>query len=358
MPGTLYGFPFNEDLFRYRWENEPDPVSTALIDSGVMQDNAEIASQISTGSDVYTIPFYKTIGGDPANYDGATDMPVVETEGASQSGIVWGRQQGWKARDFVIDFNSGADPIAQIASQVGRFWSKYHQTTLVSILNGIFSVSDNPMMGGIPGTAPDPFGYIQRWSSEHTYNLASASGSYTPGNNLGATSIGDSAVMACGDMASGAFKLSVMHSTVANNLAGLGLLEFRKYTDEHGIERQLNIADINGCTVIVFDGVPVTNDPTYGTTTYTTYVLGTGAIQRAFAPIKVPVELARDPKTNGGEDELLTRVRLTMLPNGFSYTKQPGDGPSPTNEQLSDYNRWSPIFDPKSIAITRILSNG
>ena len=36
MPGTIFGIPFDEELFLQMWGEAPDPVKTALLDSGVM----------------------------------------------------------------------------------------------------------------------------------------------------------------------------------------------------------------------------------------------------------------------------------------------------------------------------------
>lgn len=342
MAGMLYGYPFNEELFSYRWRNEPDTVSTALIDSGAIQNNTEIANQISMGSDVYTVPFYKTITGTPANYDGNTDIPVVDAEGGFQSGIVFGRTQGWGERDFTIDYNH-ADPMGQIVSQVARFWRKYDQTVLLGILGAVFGIT--------PGTG------FEQWS-EHTLSLASASTTVTDANKVGATTFGDAAVKACGDAANGAFGLAIMHSTVANRLSGLELLEFAKYTDERGIERPLPIGYANGYTVVVTDQVPHTAATNEAAATYTSYLLGTGAIQTAEAPVDVPAEVVRDAKTKGGRNELVTRVRKTFHPNGFTYTKGANDGPSPTDAQLATSSMWSPVYDPKAIAMARVVSNG
>lgn len=339
MAGMLYGFPFNEELFNYRWKNEPDMVSTAIIESGAIQYNQEIAEQISRGSDLYTVPFYKTIGGTPANYDGNTDIPVVDTEGGYQSGIVFGRTQGWGERDFTIDYNH-ADPMGQIVSQVARFWRKYDQVTVLAILNAVFGVT--------PGT-----GYEQ-WA-EHVTDLTST-GSVTDANKVGPTTFGDAAVKACGDAANGSFSLAFMHSVVANRLSGLQLLEFAKYTDARGIERPLPIGYANGYTVVVTDQVPV--DASGTTPKYTSYLLGTGAIQTADAPVDVPSEVVRDAKTKGGRTELVTRVRKTYHPNGFTYAKAANDGPSPTLATLGTSEKWAPIYDPKSIAMAKVVTNG
>lgn len=341
MAGTFLGFPFNEELFNYNWANEPDTTKTAVLESGAVVLNSEIAGQIAGGSELYTVPFYKTIGGDPVNYDGQTDIEDTETEGASASGIVYGRAAAWTARDFTADFNSGADPMGNIVSQVTRYWAKYRQKQLISILGACFGVSDSA-------------DWDNKWS-EHVTDISSADATVTASNKLGATSVGDAVQKACGDNM-GAFSLAIMHSTVAKNLAGIQLLEYRKYTDASGIERQLNIADVNGLAVIVDDGVPC--DKTGSAPKYTTYLLGTGAVNYAQAPVEHPSEVDRDPKKNGGQETLYTRVRETFLPNGFTYTKQAKDSVSPTDTMLADSSRYSYVYDPKAIAMAKIVSNG
>lgn len=329
---TYLNYPFNPELFNYNWANEKDPTLTAMLESGAVANNAELAKLISTGSDFYTLPFYKTIGGVPENYDGATDITLTDPQGGAQSGIVYGRAHGWKEQDFIVDYNSGADPMKQITSQVAKYWAKNRQSILVKILSGVFGVSN------------------ESWAL-HTHDISSESETVGAANKLGATTVGDAIQKAVGD-ASDQFGLAVMHSYVANNLAGLGLLEFRKYTDEAGIERKLRIADINGLTVVVDDGVPVASGK------YTTFLLGNGAIQYAPAPVKTPSEIERDAKTAGGYSALITRVRETLHPNGFSFAKPSGYRGSPTDAQLADSANWSIVGDAKNIAIARIVSNG
>ena len=332
MAGTLFGFPFNEELFSYNWKNAPDPVGTALVNSGAVVENGEIATQISQGSEVYTVPFYNVIGGEEQNYDGATDIVPTETDGGYQTGVVFGRAKAWTARDFVGDFHK-ADPMAAIASQVQTYWSKQRQSRIIGILTAIFGIT--------AGEGADQ--YTKDWAANHTTTLTTA---------LTATSINDACVQACGDLATGNFGLAIMHSTVAKNLANLELLEYRKYTDAEGIQRQLNIADINGLTVVISDQCPVSGKK------YTTYVLGNGAIQFAPASVQHPVETDRDPYKNGGQEALITRIRETLLPNGFTYTKAASDGVSPTNAELFTSSKYTPIFDPKCIPMAQIVSAG
>lgn len=344
MAGTYLGYPFDEEVFSYRWKNEPDPVTTALIDSGVMVADAEIASQIAGGSNLYSVPFYKTIGGTPVNYDGKTDITSSETEGASMVGTVFGRAWGFTARDFVFDFNSGADPMSQIVSQSARVVHKYHQGQLVTFLDGLFGM-----------TVTEDAAWEGKWA-DHTLDIASASATVSDDNKLGAATVDEAAVKACGDLAQGAFALAVMHSTVALNLAKLDLLEFRKYTDPTGIERQLPIADINGKTVLVTDRLKP--DTTGDAAKYTTYVLGAGSIRFAEAPVKVPVEVHRDPAKNGGQDTLYIRERRAMAANGMTFIPQDGDGVSLEDADLFASTRYKPVFDPKCLAFAKIVSNG
>lgn len=101
---TYLGFPFDPELFNYNWANAKDPTLTAMFESGAVAPNAELARLIANGSDFYTLPFYKVIGGTPENYDGATDITLTDPAGGAQNGIVFGRAHGWKEKDFIVDY--------------------------------------------------------------------------------------------------------------------------------------------------------------------------------------------------------------------------------------------------------------
>lgn len=346
MPGTFLGYPFDEEIFNLNWRAAQDPTLTAMIDSGAVQQNAEIARMISNGSNLYTIPFYNVLGGDDDNYDGTTDMTVTDPTGGSQTGVVYGRMHAWRDKDFIRDFNSGANPMQQIASQVSKYWNKKRQNRLIGIMNGIFGISDN-----------------DAWS-QHTMNIAFAATTGTAGeaNSVSEASAAEAVQKAVGDNA-GIFGMAIMHSKVALNLSKQNLLQFRKYTDAAGIERTINIADWNGYTVIVDDGVPVaTNAKDTAAKDYTTYLFGMGAIQMASAPVQHPSELSRVTLTAGGYDLLATRLRETLHPNGFSYTLPTASGgsivSSPSDAQLAASAQWKVVADPKMIPIARIISNG
>lgn len=345
MPGTFLNYPFDAEIFQYLWGNVKDTTTEALLSSGAMVQDANIANLIANGSDTYTVPFYNDLTGDVVNYDGQTDITSTETSGDSASGIVFGRAKGFTAKDFIADFNSGADPMALIANRVGKYWLKQDQKELINILNGIF---------GITGSDD-----ITKAWLEHSTNIASTGASVEDENKLDETSIAYAIQKASGDMKD-QFSLAIMHSMVATNLGAKDLLEYRKYTDAMGIQRTIGVADINGMTVIIDDGVPTqASTSATGKLEYTTYLFGNGALGTANAPVAHPAEPDRNPSKNGGEETLYTRRRKTIHPYGFSFAKPTsGYTSSPTFAQLGNKANWSVKTAPKLIPMAKIVSNG
>lgn len=344
---TYLNYPFDAEIFTQMWQEEPDPVKNALLESGVMVEDSLIAQQIQNDGNFYTIPFYNTLDGTPDNYDGATDISASETTADAQSGIVYGRAIGFTARNFVAEL-SGSNPMGHIASSVGRYWNKQRQLKLIQVLSAIFGIS-----GGAAGSK------TKQWVDNHTADLGSSTATEY---KIGETDINDLATQALGDNKS-KFSVAVMHSNVAKTLEKLQVLEFWKYTDANGIQRPTNLASCNGYTVIVDDGVPTKAVGGSGANKdlmqYTTYLLGEGSIRTAQGRVDVPSAVAREESKNGGQDTLYTRIRETIHPNGFSFTiPSSGWTNSPTDAQLSAAANWSVKFNPKAIPIARLITNG
>lgn len=345
MAGTIFGIPFDEELFLQMWKEAPDPYMTAMIESGAVVEDPTIAKMISNNGNLYTIPFYNTLDGDDQNYDGQTDIEVEEIAGDSQTGIVYGRAKGFFARNFTAEL-SGADPMGHIVASVARYWQKRRQMRMIGISNAVFNITGSS-------------GYAKTWADTHTLNLGSDTAT---ARAIQETDLNDLATQACGDHKD-QFGLAIMHSDVAKTLENKQLLEFWKYTDSNGIQRPMNIATVNGYTAIVDDGVPCETVGGTGANKdlkqYTTYLFGTGVIRTAKGRVDVPVENNRDAKKNGGQDELITRMRETLHPNGFSF-KVPSSGwtQSPTDAQLFNKSNWEIKFDPKAIPMARLITNG
>jgi hypothetical protein len=113
---------------------------------------------------------------------------------------------------------------------------------------------------------------------------------------------------------------------------------------------------------------PATTTAPVGVTKYITYVFGDGAIEYTNCGAKVPYEMSRDPKTNGGQDTLYSRQRKCFAPYGISFTKASMAKLSPTNAELENGANWELVnsneqgtkeyISLKAIPIARIISLG
>lgn len=310
-----------------------------------------------TGTTYATLPFFGLIGGAPLNYDGETDITTERTKSFEQGVFTYGRANGWTEADFSYDITGGVDFMANIRTQLMEYWNTVDQDTFLSILKGIFS------MTGSSGIAKAGKEFV----TKHTYDIGSADAATTEEHFVNATTLNNAIQQACGDNKS-KFKLALMHSAVATNLENLNLLTYLKYTDSSGIERDLEMGTWNGRLVIIDDSMPTETKSVGSTggsqTLYTTYLLGEGAIGFEEVGAKVPYEMVRDAKTNGGEDTLISRRRNAVSIAGISYTKKSQATNSPTNAELEKGENWELVNDgtdtiaDKAIPIARIISRG
>lgn len=144
--------------------------------------------------------------------------------------------------------------------------------------------------------------------------------------------------------------------------ASEGVLTFTEATGYYGTGAPgVSAITANGKTAVATTTAAVVN------TTYTTYVFGDGAIEYTNCGVKVPAEMNRDPKTNGGQDTLYNRQRKCWAPYGISFTKAVMSTLSPTNAELANGLNWELVntggatkkyIDIKAIPIARIISLG
>lgn len=325
MPASYLNFPYDPEIFQYYWDQATDPVRDALLNSGVVVNDARLAELASNGSNLYTMPYYDLMGGTEDNLDGKTNLTTTEVTGKSTQGVVYGRGHGFKAIDFIKTFNSGADPLAYAASKVGDWYNHHRQKRILGILDAISQDAT--------------------FASTNVVDASKAA--------IDATTLGNAAVQALGDRAD-TVTLAYMHSAVANKLANLQLLEYAKYTDASGIERQVrNLAYINGMAVIIDDQAPYTAATTGSgakPATASVYLLGEGFVRYAPANLDQPSnELWRDPATHGGEQVIYTRIRETIHPYGFTFKAPSGMTASPTDDQLKAKDNWSLAYDAKTV---------
>ena len=110
---------------------------------------------------------------------------------------------------------------------------------------------------------------------------------------------------------------------------------------------------------MVVGAVSTTTAPVTATS-YTTYLMGQGAIDYVDCGAKTSSETWRDPKTKGGEDWLITRQRHVYAPKGFSFVQPTTPIVSPTDVQLATGARWKIVTNNagESYPIARIISLG
>lgn len=331
---------FNSEIFGKYLETVPRIKQNAFIKAGIFNNRENLKSMLTeqTGGNYITVPMVGLIGGDELNYDGGTDITATGIDSYLQSMIVYGRAKAWVEKDFTFDI-TGHDFMAEIAKQVASYWDDRQEATILSILKGIFAGSN-------------------AFVTNHTLDITAETE-----NTVGATTLNNAIQKAAGANKN-IFKMVIMHSQVATNLENLQLLQYAKGVDAQGIEKDLALATWNGRTVLIDDDVPAESGD--AGTTYTTYVLGTNAFDYCDVGAKVPNETYRDPKTNGGEDMLITRQRKLIAPRGFSFVQPSTPLVSPTNANFETAARWAlaknstdgATIDHRAIPIAQIKSLG
>lgn len=356
MPNTKFDAKsFNPEAFARYMRSVPDVKRNKLLESGAITGNAELRNLFSSQTNSYygRIPFYGNLEQtEPDNYDGQTDITTDSTVTFEQGAFVYGRAKGWTEKDFSSDITAGVDFMANIRSKLLKYWYNVDQDTLLAVLEGLFGMTGAKNLEFVNG---------------HTLDISGETGDAA---KMSPTSLNVATQQACGDNKD-IFTLAIMHSAVATNLENMKLLEYMKYIDAQGMQRELGMATWNGRTVLIDDSMPT--ESTAGEkaeTKYTTYILGSGAINLEDIGAKVPYEMDRNAKVNGGEDTLYTRHRKAIAVPGFSYEKLQQESLSPTRAEIANPKNWTLIhngaakesdkkyYDHKAIAIARILSKG
>lgn len=382
---------FNPEAFRYILDRIPRARLNELRKSKALVGNPDIREVLGSqnGTGYARVAMRGLLDGETVNYDGKTDITATNTKTFEQGVVVIGRAKAWVEKDFSYDITGGVDFMNNVAQQVADYWQDIDQDTILAVLKGVFSMT---------GTKNAEF------VEKHTYTVS---------GNLEPSTLNTATAKACGDHKK-KFSMIFLHSVPATNLENLNLLSALKYTDKDGITRDLSLYTWNGKLVIVDDGMPteegyldavadtpgavkvVANSATPAAneiklsaatpylgdktlaagdyvvqgTQYTSYVLGEGSINFEDLGAKVPYEMSRDPKTNGGQDTLYTRQRKVIAPKGISYEKTDQVSLSPTDAELSNGANWALVhsgeasegsrsyINHKVIPIARIKSRG
>lgn len=270
---------FNPEAFGKYVDRIPNLKRLELIKSRALKGNAQIREAFSnqTGTAYATIPMFGTLGGTPVNYDGKTDITEETTDTYERGVVVIGRAKAWTELDFSADITGGVEFMDNVAAQVSEYWGDIDQKTLLSILNGIFSMTGAGNLAFVDG---------------HTYDITGKTGDEA---KVGVTTL-NSAIQQAGGDNKNKFSVVIMHSTVATHLENLNLLGYLKQTDANGVQRDLALGTWNGRLVLIDDDMPTeeveetSSGAGDGYTKYTSYVLGDGAIDYENIGAEIPLK--------------------------------------------------------------------
>lgn len=352
---------FNGEVFAAYVDQVENLNRNELLKSRAVVEKPEYAKMLpdQVGGNYITVPIKARISGTASNYDGNTDIDVSSRDTYSQGRIVVGRSQGWTEKDFASDISG--ENFLPAAQEMAEYWDDVDQRTILAEMKGVFSMTGAENLKFVNG---------------HTYDI-----SEDEEGTFNETTLNTAIQQALGDN-KGKFSLAIMHSAVATNLENLKIVAYGKYTDADGIQRDVTLATINGRTLLIDDNMPVENieateavgkegEEGYvpaqaARNKYTTYVFGEGAIEYTDCGAKVPYEMDREAKTDGGQDVLYSRQRKIFAPVGISF-KNTGII-SPTDAQLASGTNWEiansnetgtkKYYPHKAIPIARIITRG
>ena len=131
---------FNEEVFEKYLKTLPSTKENSLIKNGLFTVVNKYKNLMNEQTGGYAVlePIKGRLGGTPVNYDGNTDIPKgAERDTFFQRKICYGRAQAWGEYDFASDI-TGENFMAE-AQEVKDFWDEQRQSTVLSILKGIFS---------------------------------------------------------------------------------------------------------------------------------------------------------------------------------------------------------------------------
>ena len=375
---------FNPQAFKYLVDRVPNLKLNEIKKSKALAGNPDIANVFKSqnGTAYARIVLRGLAEGDAVNYDGQTNITTSSTKTFEQGVVVVGRAKGFLEKDFSYDITGGVDFMDNIAKQIAEYKDGLDQDTILATLEGVFNM----------GSIASPDTKSKEFCDKHTYAI---------NDEISATTLNTATNRACGANKK-KFSLVFMHSDVATGIENKNLVDYLKYTDEYGIQRDLSLYSWNGKLVVVDDDMPVitahfdaesstegalkivansatpsdgeiklnaakanyfgtktlaVNDYVVEKTAYVTYALGEGAIAYEDVGAKVPYSMARDEATNGGEDKLYIRQRKVFAPFGISYEKASQATLSPTNEELKNGENWLLVNSGESNAANRTYLN-
>jgi hypothetical protein len=134
-------------------------VSTALLQSGVVANNALIAAQLQAGSESFNVPFWNDLPDVEADLtnDDPTDLSTPQKVGASKQSVRKSFLHALRSEMSLASELSGSLALQRIQDRVCAYWSRQWEKRIIATLLGVLAsnVANNAsdMVVDISGSA-------------------------------------------------------------------------------------------------------------------------------------------------------------------------------------------------------------
>lgn len=293
---------------------------SALVQSGIIENNAEFDDLASGPNTLVNMPFWNDLTGDAETIKNTGDLTPGKITSNKDVARKQGRARAWGANGLSA-LLSGDDPMGAIANLVASYWIRQDQAMLLATLDGIFKASNmSPKILDITG--------------ETGTDALLDGDSFIDAGQL----MGDAKGLLTGVM---------MHSAVEAYLAKRQLIE---YVQEAG--QTDRIPYFMSKRVIVDDAMPFDTVNKESSI----YLFGNGAIAKGNGshPNIIPTEIDRNKMASSGEDFLINRNIGILHPRGVKWMEKAVTDDFPTNAELANGTNWERVYDPKAIRIVKM----
>ena len=330
----LANVPFIPELF-LSYQQEINQAKSGFFRSGIIAENAAISAEFAKGGRTITIPHFNDLAGDSEILNDVTGLTAAVLAGNAQVGVRNLRGRAWQSSDLAAEL-AGDDPMRAIAIRTGEYWVRDTQSTMISILNGLFgplagggALSDTHMFGGGAET-------ISADSMIQTIALLGDAGQ---------------------DLSAVAMDSQTYYALIRADLIVPGTApDINSQIDTRVSAERAEFGTYLGRPVIVDDGLAPTGDLVGGGTgsadVHTVYFFGPGAMVYSEIAPKTPVETDRDILRS--IEVLVNRKEYMLHPIGLSWIGTAA-GNSPTNGEFATVGNWDRVFtDDRNIKVTAL----
>lgn len=321
-----------------RYMFQETKVKSAVFESGILNNDGNMASFLNGGGKTVDVPFWNDLGdGTDPNIGSDNPATIAGTAkiGATEDiAVRHNRNKGWSTTRL-SGLIAGSDPMQQIAAHAGSWWRRSFNQHLISTLKGVFASNAANNSGDMRVVIGND-----------------ATGTITDAERISAEAVIDAA-QTMGDSQE-ELAMLIMHSVVYTRLKKQNLIDFIPNSDG-----KTKFATYLGYKVVMDDNCPAV----VGTnrTLYSTYLVGFNAFAFAEVPPPLPVEVDRKPEQGNGQgvDFLWTRRQYVMHPYGIKWTSSSMAGTSPTNTELATTANWSRVYpERKMVKLAELVTNG